>query len=465
MPVNLSRSELMRIVEGQAIPSENKLTFTGVQYDSRAVTGGELFVATKGERVDGHDYVLEAFNKGASLFLVENEELAKTFPEPDRLVQVKDTIYAFGELARWWRDRIGVPIIGITGSVGKTTVKEITASLLLRQNLGAYAFKSHNSLVGLPYTICRMSFDHEWAVLEMGMSKAGELKRLSEVSGPDVAMITCIAPAHTESFDSIDEIADAKLEIVSGLKEGGTLILNADDPVLMAAAERHNISSRFKIKTFGTTPGCDAELFEIMKCDLEGVAFKFKLLDSQLEAEMRLLGKHNALNAVAAALGASVLMPEISAKDIAEGLREFRAPLMRLNLKKTSTGRDLIDDSYNANPASILAALEFLENLKASGKKVGLMLGDMRELGKDSELYHREIGEAVVKFNPEFVVSVGEEARVISEVASTSSVVAEHAESPEEAAAYAASKQFDILLVKGSRGIELDRAVSKLVED
>ena len=233
MPISISREKLIEIVGGEALPTASRDSFSGVEYDSRAVSGGELFLALQGINTHGHQYLRQAFDRGAALFLVEDAAVRDGFPEPERIIVVPDSLKAFWKLANWWRKQLSIPILAITGSVGKTTVKEVTAQILLTRKNGSYSKKSLNNHVGLPYSICRISKEHAWAVLEMGMNHPGEIATLGEIAEPDIGVITRVAIAHLEAFESVAQIADAKCELVAKIRKSGTLILNADDPVLL----------------------------------------------------------------------------------------------------------------------------------------------------------------------------------------------------------------------------------------
>jgi UDP-N-acetylmuramoyl-tripeptide--D-alanyl-D-alanine ligase len=464
MSVGLSKSDLCRVVDGKSLKDGTRLNFERVEYDSREIRGGELFVALKGSATHGHEHVASALSRGAALCLVESEEIAKSSEFPERMVVVSDTLKAFWTLAQWWRRELKIPVLAITGSVGKTTTKEIAAALLLKWQKGAYSQKSHNNHVGVPYTMCRISREHRWAVLEMGMNHAGEIKVLSDLGEPDVAAISLIAPAHIEAFRDIRGIADAKFEIVEGLRPKGTLILNKDDALQVEKWEALPAELKSRTKFFGTSAGCDAEVRNVKAFGLEGIEFELQLLGAVMPVTMRVLGKHNALAAASAALAAKTLIPEISNEHIAAGLADFTAPLMRLAMKQLKNGRRLIDDSYNANPASMKALLEIARDLKQEKLKIGLMLGDMLELGERSAEFHREIGEKAAALGPEFLIAVGPQSKYYIEAAERVGIKVADGVTPEAAAQLARKFDFDILLVKASRGIGLDRAVKIIAE-
>lgn len=464
MSIALSKRQLCEITGGKSVREGERLNFERVEYDSREVRGGELFVALKGAVSHGHEHVEAALARGAALCLIEDEGLASTSAHPERLVIVPDTLHAFWELAKWWRRELGIPVLAVTGSVGKTTIKEISAALLLKWNKGAYSQKSHNNHVGVPYTICRISREHRWAVLEMGMNHAGEISTLTKLGEPDVALISLIAPAHIESFPDIHGIVDAKFEIVEGLKKGGTLVLNGDDPLQLEKWKTLNSQKNYNARFFGSSEQCEARVSNVRAFGLEGIEFDLRLMGESLPITLRMLGKHNALSAAAAALAVKTLVPEISTEQLVAGLSDFKAPLMRLAMKHLKGGRRLIDDSYNANPASMGALLDIAGDLKQEKLKIGLMLGDMLELGARAAEFHREIGEKAAALNPQFLIAVGPLSKHYIEAAEKKGVRAIDGGTPETAAQLARKLDFDILLVKGSRGIGLDRAVKVIFE-
>jgi UDP-N-acetylmuramoyl-tripeptide--D-alanyl-D-alanine ligase len=301
----------------------------------------------------------------------------------------------------------------------------------------------------------------------MGMNHAGELRALTAIAQPNVALINIIAPAHIEHFGSLEGIARAKLEIAEGLRPGGALVLNGDDEVLLPVAGelgRRGGSTYY----FGSKGSPDMLVSGVTSKGLEGLLFSLtgseRVGGGATEASMSILGRHNALNGAAAALGVKLLFPELTLRDIAKGLAQFQVPLMRLSIKLLTHERKVIDDSYNANPQSMRAALDIGRDLVDSGLRVGLVLGDMLELGERSSEYHAEIGVYAARINPVFCVTVGPLSRGLFEAVHAAGVPAFQAESPEAAAHIARKFAFDILIVKASRGTGLDRTVKTLVE-
>lgn len=464
MTISLSRDRLAEISGGEVRGPAAQLTFRGVEYDSREVSGGELFVCLKGSQHHGHTFINGAFSRGAALFLVEDASLFSSFAEPERLILVEDTLKAFWKVAAAWRKEVALPLVAVTGSVGKTTTKEIIAALLLRESRGTYSLKSHNNHVGVPYTMCRIARDYRWAILEMGMNHAGELAALSRLAAPDVAVITAVAPAHIEAFASLRAIADAKFEILEGLAPGKTVILNGDDAELQSGAAKRELHKTYKVLNFGARADCDARVSGVTLRGLDGISFELALGKEQGTVNMGVLGGHNAANAACAALAVRSLNPQFTLAKISAGLQDFRAPLMRLNVKTLRGGKKIIDDSYNANPASMRACIELADGLQRSGLKVGLVLGDMNELGAEAGRYHTEIGSLVGQARPEFLVAVGNLAVSYVEPARSAGVSVFHTDSPEAAGHIVGKMGFDIVMVKASRAVALDRTVATLIK-
>jgi UDP-N-acetylmuramoyl-tripeptide--D-alanyl-D-alanine ligase len=464
MSIGISKDKLIEVVGGRGNGSAERIMFQGAEFDSRRIRGGELFVALKGEREHGHCYVEKALQQGASLCLVEDAALLESASDPARLVAVDDTLRSFSDLAHWWRKQTKVPVAGVTGSMGKTTVKELTASILLKHSRGTYAFKSFNNHVGVPYTLCGISPEHEWVVLEMGMNHAGELSALSHIAAPDVAAIIGVGTVHMHVFAGVSEIADAKCEIMDGMAPQGTLVINGDDACLEAAVQRKGEKGRRPLRRAGYGEGCDARVMEVTSLGLEGLRCKINLCGEELEFKTPLLGKHNAYNCAVAALTAKTLVPSLSGAEIKEGLSRFIPPRMRLNIRRINPSRVVVDDSYNANPPAMRALFALAAELGAQQKSVGLVLGDMRELGGEAPRYHQEVAADAVRLKPSFIIAVGEYAHLYGEEGRRAGVKVFEAASPQAAAHTAHKLPFEILFVKASRGIGLDRTVETLLE-
>jgi UDP-N-acetylmuramoyl-tripeptide--D-alanyl-D-alanine ligase len=379
--------------------------FTAVSTDSRTVRQGDLFVALTGEKFDGHDYLFEVKEKGASAALVRRGSEVESKSAGIPLILVEDPRLALGQLAKHWRNQFAIPVVAITGSNGKTTVKEMLASIL-RQAVQAeepatagervlFTEGNLNNDIGVPLTLLRMREQHVYAVIEMGMNHFGEISYLSRLTKPSVAVITNAGMAHTRDLGSVEAVAYAKGEIFEGLDQQGTAAINADDPfaplwrkLAEGTAEGGKGGKGRKILEFGLSgkPTVSAS-YQMDSLDTSGSKMSLMLPASVEEVRLQVPGVHNICNALAAAAAAMGL--GIEAKAIAAGLSHFGGVKGRMQRKRGLHGSILIDDSYNANPESVKAGLAVLS--KAAGKKI-LVLGDMGELGEREGDAHARIG-------------------------------------------------------------------------
>ncbi|MBX2886297.1 MAG: UDP-N-acetylmuramoyl-tripeptide--D-alanyl-D-alanine ligase [Granulosicoccus sp.] len=385
MSFSMSLAECADILQARLTGDDD--TVSGVSIDSRTLNPGDLYVAIKGERHDGHQFVSAAGDAGASAVLVHN---AVDTPLPQLLVQ--DTQVALGQLARAWARRFSIPTIAITGSNGKTTVKEIIA-LILGQLGPVLATRGNlNNEIGVPLTLLRMRMEHMYAVVEMGANHAGEISRLVAMAEPDVALVNNIGSAHLEGFGSKEGIAAAKAEIYAGLSTDGYAVINADDEFagVMREAASHCQIREFGIVADANVKGVVSERFEIHS------------MDRVLAPRFNLSGEHNLMNALAAV--AAVQCLDVSSDKILQGLESIDAVPGRLQRKKGIHGALVIDDSYNANPDSVRSAIRVLA--ACSGKRY-LVLGDMAELGSDSSQLHHDIGHAASEHGIDGVWTVG----------------------------------------------------------
>lgn len=429
----------------------------GMAYDTRLLRAGDAFIGLKGEGVDGSRFVGAADAAGAAFFIL-NEAAKGTVEVPaGRVLYVKDTYEAFFALARWWRGQLAMPFVGVTGSAGKTTVRDMVAHILGAVGEGAVSSKNYNNHIGVPYTLCRIEKDARWAVVEMGMNHAGEIRQLSRLARPGVGVITSIGPAHIEFLGSLENIAKAKLEIVEGIEEDGTLVVPLECEVLHRVMREQGVMGR-KVATFGVGEGADCRVSAYRQKGLDGILFRMALDGEEGEVCLGVLGEHNMLNAAAAALACKRLMPDLAVEEIAVRLMSFRAPEMRLNVKTLANGKRVIDDAYNANPASMRAAMAIVAALKKDGLRVGVVLGDMFELGEHAAGYHAELAREVVAARPDFVVAVGAESAVVAEGCRGAGIEALWAADSGEAGIleFMAARGWDVVLVKGSRGMKLE---------
>lgn len=376
-------AEIVRATKGTGTGNGDG-SVDGVSTDSRTVSPRDVFIALKGERFDGHDFISAVAEQGVRAFVVENSWLAgRQIPAGSFAAGVSDTLRALGDLAAFHRDRFSLPVIGITGSNGKTTTKEMLAAILSAAGNGLKTSGNLNNLIGLPRMLLQLDDSHKWAVLEMGMSELGEIDRLAEIAKPVIGVITNALPAHLETLGNVETVARAKGELFLRLTDGGRAVLNADDPLICRCPSPAGV----KRISFGISSG-EVRAEKIESMGKNGQAFVLCLPSGSLPVSLRAFGRHNIYNALAAAAAAFAL--NMDAETIRAGLESFTPYDKRFSLEEID-GITLVDDCYNANPGSMRAALETLRDLK--GKRRGIaVLGDMLELGECSASAHEEIG-------------------------------------------------------------------------
>lgn len=432
------------------------LMIEGVTIDSRKIAAGNLFVPFKGERVDGHKYVEESIHNGAAAALWQ-----KDVPDPPLhlpIIVVENCLTALQELARNYRRKLSVKVVGITGSNGKTTTKDMIAGLLSTQYKVQKTEGNFNNHIGLPLTVLGLSDDTEIAVLEMGMSGGGEIEFLTKLALPDAVVITNIGESHLLDLGSREAIAEAKLEILQGLRAGGLAVLNGDEPLLMERVQQ--FKGNVHIQTFGRQKTNDIYPIEIKQLE-QGNSFKINTADGVYR--LPVLGIHNILNALASMLIADYF--SISYEKMNEGLSNIKLTNMRMELVEGSLGETIINDAYNASPTSVIAAIELVSNLKGYERKI-LVLGDMLELGPREEQYHLQIGEGLNGDKIDYLFTYGKLGGNIAKGASK--VLGE-----ERVFAYTDKAQLiselkkyvnenTLVLVKASRGMKLEEIVTAL---
>jgi UDP-N-acetylmuramoyl-tripeptide--D-alanyl-D-alanine ligase len=451
--------EIADAVGGRIIGNSGK-SVSGVSTDSRIVTPGRLFVPLKGERFDGHDYLAEVFAKGVSVSLVEEIRLqALSLPADAAVVAVPDTLGALGDLAALYRQRFPIPVVGITGSNGKTTTKEMLASILELGGTGLKTSGNLNNLIGLPQMAFQLGREHRWAIFEMGMSEPGEIDRLARIAAPNVGVITNAFPAHLASMGSVEAVALAKGELFLRLPEGGIAVFNADDQLVSQCPVPAGVSRR----SFGLH-GADITALNPAQLGNEGQRFTLKIGDQSSDLVLRAFGRHNIYNALAAAAAANAL--GIGIETIVVGLSSFTPYDKRFKLEDLGS-IVLIDDSYNANPASVGAALLTLRELKGAKRAIAV-LGDMLELGEESISAHRDAGHLAATC-VERLYLYGEMGDVVAEAALEAGM-------PDNEIVRASSHDEilqdiikdhldgDYIMVKGSRGMRMDIVSSALRE-
>jgi UDP-N-acetylmuramoyl-tripeptide--D-alanyl-D-alanine ligase len=439
----LSLSQIAKLAGVSLSSGDGSVMTSKVSTDSRTLKPGELFVALRGENFDGHNFVDSASKTGATGAMVDSNWKGQV-PENFALIRTKDTLQAYQQLAANYRKSLPLKVVAITGSNGKTSTKDFTASVLGRRFRVTKTEGNFNNHVGLPRTILEATSRDEVAVWEIGMNHPGEIATLSKIAAPDVAIITNIGVAHIEFMGSREAIADEKGALVEAVSADGTVILNADDPFTERIAAR----ARARVVLAGTTDGT-IRASEISQSE-DGTEFTILEGAHRCRAQLPVPGLHMVQNALLAVTAGRVF--GVSLEECAAGLAA--APLTKARLQiKNIGGVEFIDDSYNANPDSMKAALRTLAELPAEGKRIAV-LGEMRELGAESERGHREVGETAATLKIDQVIAIGNLASEIAHAARDAglqkiAIVESTSEAADLLGEIAAPG--DLVLIKGSR--------------
>jgi len=424
----------------------------GYSIDSRSIRPGELFFAVKGERLDGHDFVEAALAAGAVAAVVRRDQ-AKRFPDPGRLLQVDDTMMALQQLGAAVRRLWHKPLIGITGSAGKTTTKEIIATLLSRNFRVFKSAGNLNNQFGLPLMLLRLEPDHDIAVVEMGMSHAGEIRDLASLAAPQMGVVTCVAPVHLQFFDSLAAIARAKYELVESLPPEGTAVLNADDDLV----SQFGLDFHGKVVTFGMKMPATVKAENVQARGPQGSAFELVAGTARQKVLLPLIGKHNIYNALA---GVAVALEHgLALADCAEALAELEPAEKRGQVVDIGGGITVVNDCYNSNPKALDAMVDVLAEMPAERRIV--VAGEMLELGSSGEDLHRQSGLHIARRGMDVLIGVRGLAEVMVDEARNAGMRAEFLPGPEEAGQWLAreTRRGDVVLLKASRGVRLERAL------
>jgi UDP-N-acetylmuramoyl-tripeptide--D-alanyl-D-alanine ligase len=459
---SLSIQEIVDAVDGTLLQGRSDLVVTGVSTDTRSLASGDLFFALAGENSDGHRYVKTAIDAGASAVVLSDESAVPPGASV-AVVKVPDVLYAFGDLAKFYRSRFNVRVVGITGSVGKTMTKEMLASILERKWNVLKNVMNYNNEIGVPQTLFQLDRSHEVVVLEMAMRGIGEIRRLASISQPSVGVITNIGLSHIERLGSQGAIADAKSELLSELPDDGVAVLNGEDGYFEVLQSRVGC----KLVSFGSCKSANVVGARIKQTELGRYSFVVMVEGGAIEVKLPVLGQHNVYNALAAAAAANAMGVDLYT--IRDGLQNFSQPAMRMELVKCKAGYVILNDAYNASPASMGAALKTLNSLAGYDRKIAI-LGDMLELGDYAPKAHHDVGNSVAASGVSMLVTVGDIARNIAEGAGAAgfpeSSIQSYANSLE---AGAAVKELlapgDAVLIKGSRGMKMEEIARILLSD
>jgi UDP-N-acetylmuramoyl-tripeptide--D-alanyl-D-alanine ligase len=425
----------------------------GYSIDSRTLLPGELFFAVKGERMDGHDFVTQALEKGAVAVVIRKDQLAR-YTVKTRLITVDDTLTALQTLASAVRRLWGKPLIGVTGSTGKTTTKEAIAHVLATRFRVLKSEGNFNNHFGLPLMLLKIEPEHDIAVIEMGMSHAGEIDALARIAHPEIGVVTNVAPVHLEFFESVAGIARAKYELVEALPAGGIAVLNADDEYV----SQFGRNFRGKVVLYGQRASADVRAENIRALGSEGSVFELVVGSYRDNAILHLVGTHNIYNALAAvAVG---LERGLSPSEAAAALATLVPADKRGQVVKLGN-ITIINDCYNCNPKALEAMVDALAAMPAKRRIV--VVGAMLELGPAGDDLHRLAGEHIASKKIDVLLGVQGQAERIVEAASHAGMRAEFVATPEEAGEWLAreTREGDVVLLKASRGVKLERALEK----
>lgn len=451
--IKLDLKKACREVSGKLDTKQNP-TFVGVSIDTRTLIEGNLFVAIVGEQLDGHDYLTQAKQAGAVAAIVE-KHVDIDLPQ----IIVKDTTQAIGELAFYWRHQFSIPIVGITGSCGKTTTTRMIAAILSQVGNTLYPDGNKNNQWGVPLTLFRLSEQHQYAVIEMGADRGGEIRYLAHIVRPDIAVLTCVAPVHLVvregvGFGSIEGVFSEKTEIFRALGEYGFAIVNADDhyyPQWRQMLGSHNQVS------FGFSSQANVTAAKLTANDHLQYQFNLVTPKGNIDIQLSSIGKHNVINALAASAVATAL--DIDIATIKQGLSDVPLVDRRMNRHQLANGAVIIDDSYNSNLKSAKAIIEMLTEHK--GNKIAV-LGDMAEIGEQSEQFHREVGEYAKQHEIDQLYCFGPESIAMAQAFGDN---AQHYKSVDELV-LDLSKQLTpktMVAIKASLSVGIDRVVTALL--
>ncbi|MDP6618325.1 MAG: UDP-N-acetylmuramoyl-tripeptide--D-alanyl-D-alanine ligase [Nitrospinota bacterium] len=467
--------EVKAATDGVIVKRGRRRTIEGISIDSRTTGPGELFIPVIGERRDAHRFIPQALERGAAAILAQGDRIGAQAPgwgANASIITVEDTTRALGDLAAFHRGRFHLHLAAVTGSSGKTSTKDMTAAVLSRKWRVHKSEGNLNNFFGLPLSLFRMDRGHQASVVELGMNRAGEIRRLAEIARPSVGVITNIGPVHLEFLKTVAGVRDAKAEMAQVMAERGrgVMVLNAENPHCLNVAERYGRDLEGRIVLFGRLAAAHVQAADVRSLGKAGMAFTLRMGTERRAVRLRTPGEHNVANALAAAAAAWSL--GVGADDVASGLEDFRPAPMRMEVLDLPEGLHVVNDAYNANPDSMAAALTTFAGLTNGGRSVAV-LGDMLELGRRAAAAHRSVGAAVARMAQQpsgridHLLVLGKRARLMADEALKRgmnrrrvTVCETHAEAARWLKRH--TRSGDWVLLKGSRGMGMERVLEGL---
>jgi len=448
--------DIVRASQGALVAGDLGIPVTGVSIDSRSLAVGEAFFAIRGHRLDGHGFLADAAARGAACLVVH--ALPDDVPANVPLVLVEDTTHALGRLAAWHRGRFNIPVVAVTGSNGKTTTKELTAAVMATRWTVLKPERSFNNQWGLPLTLLQLAPEHQAAMLEIGSNAPGEVAALAALAAPTVGIVTTVAAVHTEYLGSLDGVREEKAGLIRALAADGVAVLNADDPRVAGMAR----DTRARVVTYGRAGTAHVRAVGEPVDDERGLSFTLESGGDRQDVTLGFAGRHNVTNALAAAAAGVAL--GIPLGDVARGLAAAR-PVAGRCVWRQAGAVAILDDTYNASPVSVRAALD-TATAHRRGRRLIVVLGDMLELGGIADEAHRDVGRAVAALPADEFVGVGRAMQLAVEAAKDAGLAeARHLMTFEDTVAHLLKRLTagDLVLVKGSRGMRMERVVDALV--
>ncbi|MEW6042000.1 MAG: UDP-N-acetylmuramoyl-tripeptide--D-alanyl-D-alanine ligase, partial [Elusimicrobiota bacterium] len=452
--------EIIKATGGKFIFGDPNQPVTGISTDTRSLKKGEVFIALKGKRFDAHNFIAKSVELGTSAVISEKipDGIDRFFPNMPAIIVVKDTLFALGEIASFYRNKFNCKMICITGSNGKTTTKEMIGSILSPKASSLSSYGNFNNLIGVPLTLLNLKNIHKYCILEFGISLKGEIDRLIEITKPDIGVVTNIGRTHLEFLGNIDGVAKEKKKLLFAIKEGnGYAVLNADDPILLSFIK----DIQTNLVTFGIKTGADIMARDIT-VESEKVSFILLYKGKSQNIKLPIPAKFNVYNALAAAAVGYALGIELDT--VKEGLEKFRTLQMRMELIELPSGSVIVNDAYNSNPDSVRNSIENFYEMYP-GKKKKIILGDMLELGNSSETEHKSLGEFLRKYDNCEIYLCGKSMSRTADVLKNSKNVI-YCNSQEEIIAHIKPLLEETncaVLLKGSRDEGLEKIIDRLI--